>query len=238
MATYLRMLLGVPTQSDNIFNRIRAAGSQQTSCYSEIGVWIISYQSILRWRLAVCELVYIHSRSFPCRWLLFDLAPWLCDFLVQRQVVSSSRYDPISRELSPPMSPCERGSPDKESEDMDEVLINTTTAGDQGQPSVCGLQGTQFVVVWEDRGDNTIKGQMFGTDGAKSSSEMLINLPTPPGPRRQLPAIVEFASGFVVAWTEQAAGSAATAPTQLKLRIFDADTLSGPEIQVSSSPVE
>lgn len=121
---------------------------------------------------------------------------------------------------------------------MDEVLINTTTSGDQGQPGVCGLQGTQFVVVWEDRSDNTIKGQMFGIGGAKSSNEILINLPTPPGPRRQLPAIVEFGGGFVVAWTEQASGSAATAPAQLKLRIFDADTLSGPEIQVSSMPVE
>jgi hypothetical protein len=121
---------------------------------------------------------------------------------------------------------------------MDEVLINTTTAGDQGQPSVCGLQGSQFVVVWEDRGDNTIKGQMFGAGGARSSDQILINLPTPPGPRRQLPVIVEFAAGFVVAWTEQAAGSAATAPAQLKLRIFDADTLSGPEIQVSTSPIE
>jgi hypothetical protein len=121
---------------------------------------------------------------------------------------------------------------------MDEVLITTTTAGNQGQPSVCSLQGTQFVVVWEDRGDNTIKGQMFGATGVKSSSEILINLPTPPGPRRQLPAIVEYGSGFVVAWTEQAAGSPATAPTQLKLRIFDADTLSGPEIQVSTEPVE
>ncbi|TPQ31062.1 hypothetical protein C2U70_25065 [Bradyrhizobium guangdongense] len=127
---------------------------------------------------------------------------------------------------------------DKEGQDMDEVLINTTTAGDQGQPGVCSLQGTQFVVVWEDRGDNTIKGQMFGADGVKSSNEILVNLPTPPGPRRQLPAIVEYGSGFVVAWTEQAAGSAATAPAQLKLRIFDADTLSGPEIQVSTEPVE
>ena len=121
---------------------------------------------------------------------------------------------------------------------MDEVLINTTTAGDQGQPSVCGLQGTQFVVVWEDRSDNTIKGQMFGTGGVRSSDQILINLPTPPGPRRQLPAVVEFGTGFVVAWTEQAAGSAATAPAQLKLRIFDADTLSGPEIQVSTAPIE
>ena len=42
----------------------------------------------------------------------------------------------------------------------------------------------------------------------------------------------------VVAWTEQAAGNPSSAPAQLKLRIFDADTLSGPEIQVSTSPVE
>jgi hypothetical protein len=121
---------------------------------------------------------------------------------------------------------------------MDEILINTTTAGDQGQPSVCGLQGTQFVVVWEDAADGTIKGQMFGASGGKSSTEFLVNLPTPPGPRRRLPAIVEHGFGFVVAWTEQAAGSPATALTQFKLRTFDGDTLSGPEIQVSTAPIE
>jgi len=67
---------------------------------------------------------------------------------------------------------------------------------------------------------------------------MLINLPTPPGPRRRLPAILEYANGFVVAWTDQAAGNPSSAPTQLKIRVFDADTLSGPEIQVLSSPIE
>ena len=121
---------------------------------------------------------------------------------------------------------------------MDEFLINTTTAGDQVQPSVCGLQGTQFVVVWEDGSDGTIKGQLLGANGVKSSPEFLVNLPTPAGPRRLLPAVVEHGSGFVVAWNEQAAGSPATAPSQLKVRLFDMDTLSGPEIQVSSSPVE
>jgi hypothetical protein len=121
---------------------------------------------------------------------------------------------------------------------MDEALINTTTAGDQSQPSVCGLQGTQFVVVWEDHGDGTIKGQMLGATGLKSSDEFLVNLPAPPGPQRHLPAIVEHGSGFAVAWAEQAPGSPATAPTQLKVRIFDQDTLSGPEIQVSTAPIE
>jgi hypothetical protein len=121
---------------------------------------------------------------------------------------------------------------------MDEFLINKTTVGDQVQPSVCGLQGTQFAVVWEDGSDNTIKGQMLGAVGVKSGPEFLVNIPTPPGPRRLLPAVIEHGSGFVVAWNEQAAGSPVTAPTQLKVRLFDMDTLSGPEIQVSSAEVE
>ena len=124
---------------------------------------------------------------------------------------------------------------------MDEFLINTSTAGDAGQPSVAGFQGTQFVVVWEDRNLSSIKGQMFGTSGDKSGPEFFVNIPTEPGqpvPRRQLPAIVEYGAGFAVAWTEQAPGVPSTAPAQIKLRTFDQDTLSGPEIQVSSSPVE
>ena len=67
---------------------------------------------------------------------------------------------------------------------------------------------------------------------------MLINLPTPPGQRRRLPAIVEYGFGFAVAWNEQGPGHPANTPAHVKLRILDADTLSGPEIQVSTSPVE
>lgn len=117
---------------------------------------------------------------------------------------------------------------------MDEVLINTSTSGDQGQPAVAGFRGTQFVVVWEDRGSGNIRGQMLGVNGAKSGSEFLVNFPSEPGTRRQLPAVVECGLGFAVAWTEQAPG----AQPQLKLRTFDQDTLSGPESQVSTSEVE
>jgi hypothetical protein len=124
---------------------------------------------------------------------------------------------------------------------MDEVLVSTSTAGDQGQPSVAAFRGTQFIVVWEDRNDATIKGQMFGVNGSKSSGEFLVNIPTEPGaptPRRQLPAIIEYSAGFAVAWIEQAPGVPSTAPAQVKLRTFDQDTLSGPEIQVSTAAVE
>jgi hypothetical protein len=121
---------------------------------------------------------------------------------------------------------------------MDEVLVNTSTAGSQGQPSVASFRGTQFIVVWEDRNDGTIKGQMCGLNGAKTSGEFLVNIPTKPGPRRQVPVIVEYGAGFAVAWTEQAPGPASKAPAQVKLRTFDEDTLSGPEIQVSKAAVE
>jgi len=117
---------------------------------------------------------------------------------------------------------------------MDEIFINTTTAGDQEQPSIAGFRNTQFVAVWTDRGSGNIKSQMFGVNGRKTSDELRINFPGEVGTKRQLPAILECALGFAVAWIEQAPG----ARTHLKLRTFDQDTLSGPEIQVSTGEVE
>ena len=117
---------------------------------------------------------------------------------------------------------------------MDEILINTNTAGDQDQPGVAGFRGTQFVAVWADRQTGNIKAQMLGVNGVKSDKEFAVNFPAAPGTKRQLPAVIETAQGFVVAWIEQLPG----APWQLKLRTFDQDSLSGPEIQVSTAEVE
>src|SRR4051812_48928699 len=117
---------------------------------------------------------------------------------------------------------------------MDEILINTSTAGNQEQPAVAGFRGTQFVAVWEDREDGNIKGQLLSVGGSKTSGELVVYFRGPPMTRRRMPAIVETLFGFAVAWTEQAPGGG----PQLKLRTFDQDTLSGPEIQVSSAEVE
>jgi hypothetical protein len=117
---------------------------------------------------------------------------------------------------------------------MDEILINTSTVGNQEQPAIAAFRGTQFVAVWEDREDGNIKGQMLSPGGNKTSGEFVVNFPGPPATRRRMPAIAETMSGFVVAWTEQAPGQG----PQLKLRTFAEDTLSGPEIQVSSAEVE
>jgi hypothetical protein len=117
---------------------------------------------------------------------------------------------------------------------MDEVLINKNTAGDQEQPGIAGFGGTQFAVVWSDRASGNIKGQLLGVNAAPSGSEFTVNFPGTPGTRRQLPAIIETRLGLVAAWIEQAPGAA----PQLKLRTFDADTLSGPESLVSTAEVE
>lgn len=117
---------------------------------------------------------------------------------------------------------------------MDESLINKTTAGDQDQPGVAGFRGTQFAVVWADHGTGNIKGQMLGVNAAPSDKEFIVNFPQAPGTKRQLPAIIETSVGLVAAWVEQVPGAAA----QIKLRTFDADTLSGPESEVSTAEVE
>lgn len=117
---------------------------------------------------------------------------------------------------------------------MDEISINKTVTGDQDQPGVAGFLGTQFAVVWADRGTGNIKGRMFGVNGAPAGNEFAVNFPGTPGTKRQLPAIIETGTGLVAAWIEQAPG----APAQLKLRTLDQDTLSGPESQVSTAEVE
>jgi hypothetical protein len=75
---------------------------------------------------------------------------------------------------------------------------------------------------------------LLGVNAAPSDNEFIVNFPGTPGTKRQLPAIIESGVGLVAAWIEQLPG----APAQLKLRTFEADTLSGPESQVSTAEVE
>jgi len=117
---------------------------------------------------------------------------------------------------------------------MDEILINSDATGDQEQPGIAGLSGTQFAVVWADRGTGNIKARMFGVNAAPSGDEFTVNFPATPGTKRQLPAIIGTNLGLVAAWIEQLPG----ATPQLKLRTLDQDTLSGPESQVSTAEVE
>jgi hypothetical protein len=119
---------------------------------------------------------------------------------------------------------------------MDEILVNTNTLGDQHQPGVAGLSGTQFIVVWADQQTNNIKAQLLGVDGQRHGGdvEVVVNFPQQPGTKRQLPTVIETGQGFAVAWIEQLPGG----QPQVQLRVFNLDTMSGPESQVSTAEVE
>ncbi|RAU19968.1 RTX toxin, partial [Paramagnetospirillum kuznetsovii] len=63
-----------------------------------------------------------------------------------------------------------------------EFLINTTTAGDQYQPSVTGLADGSFVATWQSYGQDGngfgVYGQHFDANGSKIGGEFLINTTT------------------------------------------------------------
>ena len=106
----------------------------------------------------------------------------------------------------------------------DEFPVNTTTTGDQDQPGVAGLQGTQFITVWRDASTQDIKGRLFGVDGAASSGEFNVNFAAS---GRHEAAIADGHRDGSALPSHGSSNCRARKP-QLKLRTFDADSLSGP----------
>ena len=121
---------------------------------------------------------------------------------------------------------------------MSEILINTTTAGIQHQPSIAAIRNSHVLVAWVDRSDLTIKGRLLQADGDPSGPEFVINTPTVSGSNidRQRSAIAS--SGPVVAWIEQAVNPPGPRP-HVKVRRFSAEgEPSGLEITVSATDVD
>lgn len=63
-----------------------------------------------------------------------------------------------------------------------ELLINTTTTGYQGQPTITALENGRFVVSWQDDSEtggdlsgSAVRGQVVNADGTKYGDEFLIN---------------------------------------------------------------
>ncbi|HCA85788.1 MAG TPA: hypothetical protein DEQ61_09985 [Streptomyces sp.] len=44
---------------------------------------------------------------------------------------------------------------------MSDIVINTSTTGNQERPTVADLFGTHYLVCWSDNNDGTIKGRAF-----------------------------------------------------------------------------
>lgn len=91
-----------------------------------------------------------------------------------------------------------------------ETLANTTTANNQDNPSVGGLSGGGFVIIWQsfgqDGSDWGIYGQRFDAAGAKVGGETLINTTTL-APQYS-PSVASLDDGgYVVTWQTFQMGS-------------------------------
>jgi len=55
-----------------------------------------------------------------------------------------------------------------------EFIVNTTTAGDQGSPSIAVLPNGGFIVTWGDWPSHDIRGRSFASDGSPLSSDFQV----------------------------------------------------------------
>jgi len=131
-----------------------------------------------------------------------------------------------------------------------EVLANSATDQSQSDGRITGLSNGGFVVTWMDNsagiggtsGDSSgtaVKAQVFGSDGEKIGSEILVN--TAVFGHQGGARISPLAGGaFVVTWVDLSlgdGGAAGDASSQaVKLQVFNASgTGIGPEIRVNTA---
>lgn len=82
-----------------------------------------------------------------------------------------------------------------------EFLVNTTTPGVQGAPSVTALADGRFVVTWQDAGSSVplVRGQVFIGEGVKAGSEFVL----PSGTGMTEPEVTALPDGrFLLSWTD------------------------------------
>jgi Ca2+-binding RTX toxin-like protein len=123
-----------------------------------------------------------------------------------------------------------------------ELLVNTTTASNQDEPTITALADGRFVVAWTDAsasgGDassDAVRAQIFNADGSKSGTELLVNTTT--ASNQADPTITALADGrFVVAWTDSSASGGDTSSLAVRAQVFNADgSTSGAEFLVNTT---
>jgi Matrixin len=82
-------------------------------------------------------------------------------------------------------------------------LVNTTTAGDQTDPSVAMAASGNFVIVWTSAGQDGsglgVFGQLFSSNGAATGKEFRVNTTTA-GDQYDASVAMSNSGGFVVVW--------------------------------------
>jgi Ca2+-binding RTX toxin-like protein len=109
-----------------------------------------------------------------------------------------------------------------------EFLVNTTTIGDQDNPTITALADGRFVVAWRDEswsGNDTsvssVRAQIYAADGQKQGAEFLVNTTTTS--YQWEPTITALADGrFVVAWEDWSESGNDTSGAAVRAQIFAA----------------
>ncbi|GAA2536858.1 hypothetical protein GCM10010423_37640 [Streptomyces levis] len=119
---------------------------------------------------------------------------------------------------------------------MADFLVNTTKAGDQFQPAVDGLFGTQYLELWSDESDFVIKGQFLDADGDKLGDEIAVTTQPAQGPgvRPLWPSVLSAGfNGQFAVWLETPFGTPPPTPS-VKLQRFAEGRLAGPQTLVTT----
>jgi Ca2+-binding RTX toxin-like protein len=80
-----------------------------------------------------------------------------------------------------------------------DFVVNTTTAGNQVDPSVCALANGGFAVAWGNDGDKTIHARTFDAGGAQTATEFVVNSAVS-NSGHITPTAVTNGDGFLVSW--------------------------------------
>jgi hypothetical protein len=98
----------------------------------------------------------------------------------------------------------------------DEILVNTTTQGDQWEPQITALPNNGFIITWTDENwgvggqglDSSlfaVKAQVFASDGSKIGDEILVN--TAAQGNQHKPQITTLPDGkFAITWVDMSQG--------------------------------
>ena len=108
---------------------------------------------------------------------------------------------------------------------VDDILVNTTQTNDQQSPSVCGLSGGGFVVLWQSFGQEGanwgVYGQRFDGSGQTSGAEFHVNQYETSNQQNPDLACLP-GGGFVAAWESAMQDGSFQG---VYARIFDAEGL-------------
>lgn len=110
-----------------------------------------------------------------------------------------------------------------------EMVVNLTTANDQGHPTVAALDGGGWIIAWAS-GNNVI-GRRYTAAGSSVTAELTLNSQTS-GAQGEPHVAERPGGGYAAVWRGQGFGSDTDG---IQLRVFSAaDAAAGPELQINS----